>query len=90
MRAWRSVCSREPLYLIDGLRRIGMPNKFRIQIPRMVWRLQRKSEIVHREDIFQEFGFLEVANAAGLARRVELVGQRVGARIEIMIVSATR
>ena len=65
---------------------IGVSDEFRIQIARMVRRLQREAEIVHGEDVFEEFGFLEVADAAGLARRIELVRQRVGARVEIVIV----
>ena len=77
----------EALDLVDGLGGIGVPDEFRIQIARMVRRLQRKSEIVHGEDVFQEFGFLEVANASGLPRRVELMRERVGARVEIVIVS---
>ena len=52
----------------------------------MVGRLQWKAEIVHGENIFEEFGFLEIADAAGLAGGIEFVGQRVGAHVEIVIV----
>ena len=45
-----------------------------------------QTEIIHRGDIFQEFGFLEITNPARLARRVELTGQCVCARIEVMII----
>ena len=59
--------------LVDGLGRKGMPHKFRVQIARMVWRLQRPAEIVHSEDIFQKFGVIQIANAAGLASWIKLV-----------------
>ena len=52
----------------------------------MVGRLQRESEIVHGEDVFEKFRGLEVADAAGLARGIEFVGQRVGAHVEIVVV----
>ncbi len=49
--------------------------------------LQREAEVVHGEDVFEQFGVLEVADAAGLARWVELVGQRVGAGVEVVVVA---
>ena len=45
-----------------------------------------KAEIVHGENIFEEFRFLKIADAAGLARRIQFVGQRIGANVEIVIV----
>ena len=47
---------------------------------------QREAEIVHGEDVFEQLGIVEVADAAGLPRIVERVRQRVGARVEIVIV----
>jgi len=76
----------EALHLVDRLRGISVADKFRIQIPRMVRRSQRKTEIVHGEDVLQELRFLEVANSARLARGVKLMSQRVRASIEIMVV----
>ena len=32
----------QPFNLVDGLGRIGVPDEFRVQIARMVWRLQGK------------------------------------------------
>ena len=52
----------------------------------MIRRLQRKTEVVHGENVFEKFRFLKIADAAGLARRIELVRQRVGADVEIVIV----
>src|SRR5260370_673171 len=57
---------RQPLYVIDRLRRIRVSDEFRIQIAWMIRRLQRKAEIVHGEDIFDELRLLTVANATGL------------------------
>ena len=76
----------QTFHLVNGFGGISVPDKFCIQIPRMVRRLQREAEIVHREDIFQEFGFLEVTNSSSLAGRIELVGECVRARIEIMVI----
>ena len=52
----------------------------------MIRLLEREAEVVHGEDVFEELGLLEVADAAGLPRRIELVGQRVGARVEVVVV----
>ena len=86
MRAWRSVCSVQAFDLVDGLGRIGVADEFRVQVARMVGRLQREAEIVHGENVFEKFRGLEVADAAGLARGIEFVGQRVGAHVEIVVV----
>ena len=66
----------EPLDLVDGLGGIGVSDEFGIQVARMVRRLQRETEIVHGEDVFEKFGLLEVADASGLAGGIELVRQR--------------
>ena len=76
----------QPLHVIDSFGGIGVADEFGIQIARVVRRLQREAEIVHGEDVFEEFGLLEVANAAGLARGIEAVGHGVGARVEVVIV----
>jgi len=75
-----------PFHLIDRLRRICVADKFRIQVSRMIWRFQRETEVVHCKNIFEEFGRLEVSDAARLPRRIELVCERVGAYIEVVIV----
>ena len=66
---------------------IHVAHEFRVQVARMIRRLQRQSEIVHREHVFQQLRFLEVANAAGLPRRIELMRQRIGARVEVVVVA---
>ena len=48
--------------------------------------LQREPEVVHGEDVFEQFGIVEIADAAGLARVVERMGQLVGACVEVVIV----
>ena len=63
-----------------------MTHKLGVQVARMVRRLQRPAEIVHRENVFQEFRLLEIADAPGLPRGIELVGHSIRARVEIMIV----
>ena len=77
---------RKPFGVVDCLGRKGVAHKFSIQVTRMIRRLQRKSEIVHSEHIFQKLRFLEVPNTAGLPRWIELVSKRVGASVEIMVV----
>ncbi len=63
-----------------------MAVEFGVEIERMVRRPQREAEIVHGENVFQQFGIVKIADAAGLSRRVEFVRGLVGARIEIVIV----
>jgi hypothetical protein len=76
----------QALDVVDGLGGIGVADKFGVEIERMIGRLQREAEVVHGEDVFEELGVLEVADAAGLARGVELMGQRVGAGVEVVVV----
>src|SRR5215469_2194323 len=76
----------QPLDIIDGLSWMGMPDKLGVQISRMVGWPQRKTEVIHRENVFQQFGLIVVADAARLSRWIELMGQRVGASVKIMIV----
>ena len=78
------------LVVVGGLGGEGVADKFGIEIARMVRLLQRKAEIVHGEDVFEKLRLLEVADAAGLARGIERVRERVGARVEIVIVASTR
>jgi len=72
--------------VVDGLGGKGVAHEFGVEIERMVGHLERPAEVVHGEDIFEEFGLLEVADAAGLARRIELVRHGVGAGIEVVAV----
>ena len=77
----------EALDLIDGLGGVGMTNEFRVEVARVIWRLQGKTKIVHGENVFEEFGFLEVADAAGGPGGIETMSQGVGAGVEIVIVA---
>src|SRR5579871_5423696 len=52
----------------------------------MIRRLQRESEIVHRENVFEKFRPLKISDPAGLPRRIELVRHGIGPRVEIMII----
>ena len=77
----------QPLDVVDGLGGIGVADEFGIQIEGMIGRLEREAEVVHGEDVFKELGLLEVADAAGLPGGVELVGQGVGAGVEVVVVA---
>ena len=76
----------EPLHLVDGLGGIGVPDELGVQIARVIGRLQGKTEVVHGEHVFEEFRFLKIADAAGLPRGIQFVGQRIGADVEVVIV----
>ena len=77
----------EALDLVDGLGGIRVTNEFSVEVARVVGRLQGETEIVHGENVFEEFGFLEVADAAGGAGGVETVSEGVGAYVEIVVVA---
>src|SRR6516165_6238034 len=77
----------QALDLIDGLGGISVANELGVQITRIIWRLERKAEIVHGENVCQEFRFLKITDATGLARGIELTSQGVRARVEIVIVA---
>src|SRR5439155_11130090 len=76
----------ETLNVVDGLCWVGMAYKLHIQVPRMVGRLQREPEVIHRKHVFEKFGCLKIANAASLPGGIELVRRRVGASVKIMII----
>src|SRR5438874_6544903 len=76
----------ETLNIVDGLCWVGVAYKLRVQVPRMVGRLQREPEVIHRKHVFEEFGFLKIANAASLPGGIELVRRSVGASVKIMII----
>src|SRR5215469_14516336 len=77
---------RQPLNVINGLGWIGMADKLRVQVARMIRWLQRKTKVVHGEYVFEELRFLEIANAARLPRGIKLVRDAIGAGIEVMII----
>ena len=76
----------QPLHRIRSLRRKGVPDKLRIQIRIVVRWFERPAEVVHGEDVFEKFGVIEVANAAGRPAGVELVRYRVRPHVEVVIV----
>ncbi len=49
---------------------------------------QRPAEIVHSENVFEELGGLKVADAARGTAGIELVGHRVGAGVEVVVIPA--
>ena len=65
---------------------IGVADELSVQIRGMIRRQERKAEVIHGEHIFQELGRLEVADTAGGTAGIELVGQRVGAGVEVVVV----
>src|SRR5215813_7698032 len=64
----------------------GMADELGVQIARMIGRPQRKTEVVHGEHIFQPFRIVLVAYTAGRACGIQLVGQGIGAGIEVVII----
>ena len=74
------------LHVVEALGGEHVAVEFGVQIQRMVRRPQREAEIVHGEHVFEQLRIVQVADAAGLARIVELVRQRIGARVEIVVV----
>ena len=79
---------RYALHVIETLGGEHVTVELGVHIQRVIRRPQRKTEVVHREHVLQQFRLIQVADAAGLARIVERVRQRVGARVEIVIVLA--
>ena len=77
----------QALDLVDRLGGIGVAHELRVEIARMIGRLQGETKIVHGENVFEKFRFLEVADTAGLARWVETVRECVGACVEIVVVA---
>jgi hypothetical protein len=77
----------EAFDLVDGFRGIGVSDKLGVQVAWMIRRLEREAEVIHGEDVFQEFRFLEVSNPTGLATGIELMRQCIRAGVEVVIVS---
>src|SRR5215469_12826359 len=76
----------QALNVVNGLGWIGMADELRVQVARMIGWLQRKTEVVHGEHVFEKLRFLKITNAARLPRGVELMRDGVGACIEVMII----
>ncbi len=75
------------LVVVDGLGGEGVADELGVEIAGMIRLLEREAEIVHGEDVFEELGLLEVADAAGLARGIERVSEGVGAGVEVVVVA---
>ena len=75
------------LVVVGGFGGEGVAHEFSVEIAGVIRRFQGKTEVVHGEDVFEKFGFLEVANSAGLARIVESVGEGVGAGVKVVVVT---
>ncbi len=76
------------LHVVETLGGEHVAVELGVHVQRVIRRPQRETEVVHREHVLQQFRLMQVADAAGLARVVERVGQRVRARVEIVIVLA--
>ena len=55
------------LVVVGGLGWVGVADKLGVEVLAVDGLLERKAEVVHGEDVFEELGLLEVPNAAGLA-----------------------
>ena len=77
----------QALHLVNCFGRVGMPNEFRVQIPRMVRRFQGETKVVHGKHIFQKLGFLEITNTARLPRRIQFVRHGIRLHVEVVVVS---
>src|SRR3974377_113271 len=77
----------QPFHVVARLRGISVANKLGVQVERMIRRLEWKSEVVHREYIFEQLRFLEVTYAASLKCAVQLMRQCICAQIKIVIVT---
>ena len=64
-----------------------MADEFGVQVAGMIGRLQWEAEVVHGEDVFEEFGFLEVADAAGRSRGIEAMSEGIGADVKVVVVA---
>ena len=64
----------QPFHIIDSFGWVSVTDKFGIQVLRVIRRLQREPEVVHRKHVFEKLGFLKISNPAGLSRRIELMG----------------
>src|SRR5437879_5345402 len=74
------------LVVIRRLRWEGMSHKLRVEIARMIGLFERKPEIIHSENVFEELRLLEVPYATRLTSRIQQVGQSIRAGVETVIV----
>ena len=79
---------RYTLHVVGAFGGEHMPVELGIHVERVVRRPQRKTEVVHRHHVFQQLRLIQVTDAAGLPRVVERVRQRVGARVQFVVVLA--
>lgn len=73
-------------HIVEPLGREHVPAELGIEVQRVVRHPQREAEVVHREDVLQPLGVVDVADAARLAQVVQLVRQRVGPGVELVVV----
>ena len=67
----------QALDVVVALRWIHVPVKFSVEVERVIRRPQRKSEIIHRENVFEHFRAVPVAHAAGLSRVIQRMHQSI-------------
>src|ERR1700723_304904 len=73
--------------IVDALGVVGVAHKLGVEVARVIRQFQGKSEVVSREDIFEKLGLPKCANPSCLARRVEAVRHRIGAGVEVVVVT---
>ena len=76
----------EALDVVNRFRRIGVTDKLGVEISRVVRRLQGEAEVVHGENVFEKLRLLEIADAARLARGIELMRKRIRSGVKVMVV----
>ena len=60
----------EAFLVVDGLGGEGVADELGVEVEGVVGGLEGEAEVVHGEDVFEELGVVEVADAAGLAALV--------------------
>ena len=64
-----------------------MADELGVEVFGVIGGFEGPAEVVHGEDVFEELGLLEVADAAGLVVAVEGGREGVGAGVEVMVVA---
>ncbi len=75
------------LVVIGSLGGESVADEFGVEVEGVVRLFEGETEVVHREDIFEELGLLEVANATGLSSRVESVREGVGTGVKVVVIA---
>src|SRR5271163_5170020 len=74
------------LIVVCRLGGVGMANEFSVKVEWVIGLAKRKIKIIDGEDVFEQLGFFERSNTAGLPRRIECVSEPVGPGIETVVI----